>query len=54
MTAIARLLDEFSRRRRPLRSLGASGQLGYGIPTPALEAGLPAVTLEMVTPEPLP
>ena len=40
MTAIARLLDDFSRRRRPLRSLGASGQLGYGIPTPAFEAGL--------------
>jgi len=40
MTAIARLLHDFSRRRRPLRSLGASGQLGYGIPTPAFEAGL--------------
>ncbi|MDQ8728287.1 acyclic terpene utilization AtuA family protein [Bradyrhizobium sp. LHD-71] len=40
MTAIARLLDDFARRRRPLRSLGASGQLGYGIPTPAFEAGL--------------
>src|SRR5689334_25271130 len=40
MTAIGRLFDEFSRRRRPLRSLGASGQLGYGIPTPAFEAGL--------------
>jgi hypothetical protein len=40
MTAIARLLDDFSRRRRPLRSLGASGQLGYGIPTPAFAAGL--------------
>ncbi len=40
MTAIGRLLDDFSRRRRPLRSLGASGQLGYGIPTPAFEAGL--------------
>src|SRR5262245_13875156 len=40
MTAIGRLLADFSRRRRPLRSLGASGQLGYGIPTPALEAGL--------------
>jgi hypothetical protein len=40
MSAIGRLLDEFSRRRRPLRSLGASGQLGYGIPTPAFEAGL--------------
>ena len=40
MTAIGRLLADFSRRRRPLRSLGASGQLGYGIPTPALEADL--------------
>lgn len=40
MTAITRLLDDFQRRRRPLRSLGASGQLGYGIPTPAFEAGL--------------
>ncbi len=40
MTAIGRLLDDFSHRRRPLRSLGASGQLGYGIPTPAFEAGL--------------
>jgi hypothetical protein len=40
MTAIGRLIDDFGRRRRPLRSLGASGQLGYGIPTPALEAGL--------------
>jgi len=40
MTAIARLLDDFGRRRRPLRSLGASGQLGYGIPTPAFAAGL--------------
>jgi hypothetical protein len=40
MSAIGRLLDEFARTRRPLRSLGASGQLGYGIPTPAFEAGL--------------
>ena len=40
MTAIGRLFDDFARRRRPLRSLGASGQLGYGIPTPAFEAGL--------------
>jgi hypothetical protein len=40
MTAIARLLDSFSRHRRPLRSLGASGQLGYGIPTQAFNAGL--------------
>jgi hypothetical protein len=40
VTAIGRLVDDFARRRRPLRSLGASGQLGYGIPTPAFEAGL--------------
>jgi hypothetical protein len=41
MSAIGRLLDEFSGgRRRPLRILGASGQLGYGIPTPALNEGL--------------
>src|SRR5689334_24532283 len=40
MTAIGRLIADFARGRRPLRSLGASGQLGYGIPTPAFEAGL--------------
>ncbi len=40
MTAIARLLADFARRRRPLRSLGASGQLGYGIPASAFAAGL--------------
>jgi hypothetical protein len=40
VTALARLLNDFSKQRRPLRSLGASGQLGYGIPTPAFEAGL--------------
>ena len=41
MSAIGRLLDEFSAKgRRPLRILGASGQLGYGIPTPALREGL--------------
>lgn len=41
MSAIGRLLEEFSGgRRRPLRILGASGQLGYGIPTPALNEGL--------------
>lgn len=40
MSATFRLLDSFAAERRPLRILGASGQLGYGIPTPALEAGL--------------
>lgn len=40
MSAIGRLLDDYAARRRPLRVLGASGQLGYGIPTPALEEGL--------------
>ena len=40
MSGIERLIAEFRTRRRPLRILGASGQLGYGIPTPALEEGL--------------
>ena len=41
MSAIERLLENFKRSgRRPLRILGASGQLGYGIPTPALAEGL--------------
>ena len=47
MTAVARVFDDFARARRPLRSLGASGQLGYGIPTPAFEAGL-ARTPDMI------
>jgi len=42
MSATGRILKEFSSlpNRRPLRLLGASGQLGYGIPTPAFNAGL--------------
>lgn len=40
MSASARVLDDVRRARRPMRFLGASGQLGYGIPTPAFEAGL--------------
>ncbi|MGH7153920.1 MAG: acyclic terpene utilization AtuA family protein, partial [Acetobacteraceae bacterium] len=40
MSASARVLDVVRRARRPLRLLGASGQLGYGIPTPAFNAGL--------------
>ncbi len=42
MSATGLLIQEFANREayRPLRFLGASGQLGYGIPTPAFEAGL--------------
>ena len=42
MSATGRILAEFASvtTRRPLRLLGASGQLGYGIPTPAFNAGL--------------
>ena len=42
MSATGRILAEFAsvQTRRPLRLLGASGQLGYGIPTPAFNAGL--------------
>ena len=42
MSASARILDRFSKANRsePIRILGASGQLGYGIPTPAFSAGL--------------
>ena len=40
MTASARVLDRLRRARRPMRLVGASGQLGYGIPTPALEAAI--------------
>jgi hypothetical protein len=40
MSASGRVLAEFRRHRRPMRLLGASGQLGYGIPTPSFNAGL--------------
>ncbi len=42
MSATGRILEEYAaaKTRRPLRLLGASGQLGYGIPTPAFQAGL--------------
>ena len=40
MSASGRVLAELRRNRRPMRFLGASGQLGYGIPTPAFNAGL--------------
>jgi hypothetical protein len=40
MSASGRVLAEIRAHRRPLRLLGASGQLGYGVPTPAFNAGL--------------
>ena len=42
MTASARVLDHFAKLScsEPIRILGASGQLGYGVPTPAFNAGL--------------
>jgi hypothetical protein len=42
MTASARMLDRFAKSKgaEPMRILGASGQLGYGVPTPAFSAGL--------------
>lgn len=41
MSASLKLLERFGKSgRRPIRVLGASGQLGYGIPTPAFNAGL--------------
>ncbi len=40
MSAVGRVRDALTGRKRPMRVLGASGQLGYGIPTPAFEEGL--------------
>src|SRR5476649_334623 len=42
MTASERVLDRFAKANgsEPIRVLGASGQLGYGVPTPAFSAGL--------------
>jgi len=40
MSASARIRDLLRRTRRPMRLVGASGQLGYGVPTPAFEAAL--------------
>ena len=40
VSASGRILAEVRRKRRPLRLMGASGQLGYGIPTPGFNAGL--------------
>src|SRR5947207_13641247 len=41
MSASARILDRFANNsREAIRVLGASGQLGYGVPAPVLSAGL--------------
>ena len=40
MSASGRVLDALRRNRRPMRLVGASGQLGYGVPTPAFDAAL--------------
>src|SRR3977135_376104 len=40
MSASARVIADFRRTPRPIRLLGASGQLGYGIPAVAFKAGV--------------
>jgi len=40
VSAVAKLLDRRDQLRRQLMALGASGQLGYGIPEKSLAAGL--------------
>jgi hypothetical protein len=40
VSAVAKLLDRRDRLRRGLKALGASGQLGYGIPEKSRAAGL--------------
>jgi hypothetical protein len=40
MSASGRVLADIRRARRPMLLMGASGQLGYGIPTPGFNAGL--------------
>ncbi|MGH7043979.1 MAG: acyclic terpene utilization AtuA family protein, partial [Acetobacteraceae bacterium] len=40
MSASARVLADIRRVRRPMRLVGASGQLGYGVPTPAFQSAL--------------
>ncbi|HEY1431100.1 MAG TPA: acyclic terpene utilization AtuA family protein [Stellaceae bacterium] len=40
MSAVGKLLDRADRLRRGLKALGASGQLGYGIPETSLATGL--------------
>ena len=40
MSASGRIIAEFRRTPRPIRLLGASGQLGYGIPAASFNAGV--------------
>ncbi|PPQ38004.1 acyclic terpene utilization AtuA family protein [Rhodopila globiformis] len=40
MSASGRIIGEFRNVRRPMRLLGASGQLGYGIPAASFDAGI--------------
>jgi hypothetical protein len=40
MSASARIIAELRRAPRPIRLLGASGQLGYGIPAASFKAGI--------------
>jgi hypothetical protein len=40
MSASGRIIAEFRRAPRPIRLLGASGQLGYGIPATSFRAGI--------------
>jgi hypothetical protein len=40
MSASGRVIAEFRRARRPMRLLGASGQLGYGIPAKSFAEGI--------------
>lgn len=40
MSASGRVIVDFRRAPRPIRLLGASGQLGYGIPAEAFKAGV--------------
>src|SRR4051795_4436010 len=40
MSASGRVITEFRNTSRPIRLLGASGQLGYGIPAASFNAGI--------------
>ena len=40
MSASGRVIGELRRSQRPMRLLGASGQLGYGIPAASFRSGI--------------